>query len=206
MRFFLASAGLAAIIAVPLFARDMPPPPPEAMHGPRRPPQPINRAAAEAMVTRHFAEIDADHDGAVTKAEYASFRDARNDAFETRMKEHRNRAFDRLDANRDGTLSKSEFDAPPGNRPAGPGDLPPPGAPGPGAGGGRGMMMIGGARWFEQADADRDGKVTLAEAKANALATFDRLDADHDGTLSPDEMRAKRGAGRDMPPPPPPEQ
>lgn len=49
--------------------------------------------------------------------------------------------------------------------------------------------MIGG-KWFDKADANHNGKVTLAEAKAAALAAFDKADVNHDGTLDRDEMRA----------------
>lgn len=66
-------------------------------------------------------------------------------------------------------------------------------------------------------DTDGDGRVSRAEAIAEADARFDRLDVDHDGKLSPDELtpRGRRGtgdrpaappppAGADAPPPPPP--
>jgi hypothetical protein len=85
------------------------------------------------------------------------------------------------------------------------------GAGGPGAFhgpmGGRPMghgPMIG-EHWFEQADANHDNKVTLAEAKASALTRFDRLDTNHDGTIEPEErrmaFRANMGRGRGGPPP-----
>lgn len=45
-----------------------------------------------------------------------------------------------------------------------------------------------GARWFEKADADGDGRVTLPEAEARPLRFFDMADANGDGTASVDEQ------------------
>ena len=59
---------------------------------------------------------------------------------------------------------------------------------------GGGMPM--GGMWFERADANKDGKVSLAEASAGALAMFDRADADKNGTISPEEHKAARDAMR----------
>ena len=47
-----------------------------------------------------------------------------------------------------------------------------------------------GQKWFARADANKDGRVTLAEANATAMARFDKADANHDGTISPDERKA----------------
>jgi hypothetical protein len=49
-----------------------------------------------------------------------------------------------------------------------------------------------GERHFDAADADRDGRLTQAEARQGALAFFDRVDTNHDGTIVPDELRATR--------------
>jgi Ca2+-binding EF-hand superfamily protein len=55
-----------------------------------------------------------------------------------------------------------------------------------------GMHMGFGGRWFDRLDADHDGRVSLAEADRGATAMFDRLDANRDGTISPDERMAAR--------------
>ena len=56
-----------------------------------------------------------------------------------------------------------------------------------------GMGMGGfGANMIERLDSDHDGRVSLAEAQAKALAMFDRIDANRDGTVTPDERRAAR--------------
>lgn len=44
------------------------------------------------------------------------------------------------------------------------------------------------ALWFAQADADHDGRLTLAEMTADADRFFAVLDRDHDGEIDPQEM------------------
>jgi hypothetical protein len=45
-------------------------------------------------------------------------------------------------------------------------------------------------RWFAQADADHDGRVTPAELTADAQSFFSTIDTDHDGVLDPQEVSA----------------
>ena len=123
--------------------------------------------------------------------------------------------FDRLDTNHDGNISRQEFMA---SRPevreqrvmimrGGPDGAP--GAPMPpmedhsgmnmdmhmrhmgGMGHmGMGMGMAGfGGEMFEMADINHDGRVSLAEAQAAALAHFDKADLNHDGKITPDERQ-----------------
>jgi len=183
MRNLLAGAGLAVLLAGAATAQQMPPPP-GAMGGP--PPQPmlpLKRADVPAMVARHFAMLDANHDGALTESDRQMRRDQHRAEMVEGMKRHRDEAFAAMDANKDGQISRQEFDnaAPP---------PPPPGGPGMRhgmRGGGMGFGMIGG-RMLEKADANHDGKVTLAEAQATALQMFDKADVNHDGVLDRDEM------------------
>ncbi|HEY8593022.1 MAG TPA: hypothetical protein VIL42_09200 [Sphingomicrobium sp.] len=44
--------------------------------------------------------------------------------------------------------------------------------------------------WFDKSDADRDGRVTLAELSVEPLANFDRIDSNKDGILSVEERAA----------------
>jgi hypothetical protein len=55
-----------------------------------------------------------------------------------------------------------------------------------------GMGMGFGGRLFDMADANHDGRVSLAEAQAAALAHFDKADANHDGKITPDERQQMR--------------
>lgn len=155
----------------------------------------MTRAQAEAMVKEKFAAADADKDGAVTMAEVDAARAARH---AQRMDEH----FKAMDANSDGSISRAEFDAAhermgPMKRGDGPGmGAGPDAAMAPGHHGmkhggprmgGPGMGVKFGARMFDRADADKDGKVTLAEATKAALAHFDTVDADKNGTVTAQE-------------------
>ena len=116
--------------------------------------------------------------------------------------------FDRLDTNHDGTISRAEFMAARPDvreervmimRPGAPGAMQPmppmppmDGHPGMNMEmhmhhmGGMGMGGFGG-HLFEMADANHDGRVSLAEAQAAALAHFDKADINHDGRITPDE-------------------
>lgn len=46
--------------------------------------------------------------------------------------------------------------------------------------------------WFTRADANRNGKVTEAEAQALLAATFDRYDVNHDGKVGTGERAAAK--------------
>lgn len=134
-----------------------------------------------------------------------------------RMAEHgmmegdRGAVFDKLDTNHDGNISRQEFTA---GKPQvrteqvvvmRDGNMAP-GAPGAmphmeGMDGMRmhmrhmgGMGMGGqfGGHLLEMADANHDGRVSLAEAQAAALAHFDKADLNHDGKITPDERQQGR--------------
>ncbi|MGC6330485.1 EF-hand domain-containing protein [Rhizorhabdus sp. FW153] len=193
---------LVAGVAVAAPGRDGPPPPPKT------------RAEAQTRVTEMFKRLDTNGDGFVTKAEMDASRAKMREAFAERRDERRGEKFAKLDKDGSGSVSKDEFLAPPPPPPPGEGD----GPRGRHKGMKRhhgGMMMGGGGFWFDRADANKDGKVSLAEAQSSALAMFDKVDSNRDGTISPDEQRAARDAmraewkakrgerGPDAPPPPP---
>lgn len=144
---------------------------------------PMTRSSVESKVKEHFAKVDSNADGFVDKAEASG-------AHEKRMAERRDRHFKEMDANADGSISRAEFDA----RHAEPNAMG--GMKGHGAGHhagmgkGMGMMMHGGDRMFERADANKDGRVSLAEAIALPMAHFERADTNKDGTISPEERKA----------------
>jgi len=110
-----------------------------------------------------------------------------------------------MDKDGNGQISKAEFDAFHAEHmhgPHGSGGKPAPeglataegGASPAGAGpwhmrrhGWHGMMA---RMMFAHADADHDGKVSLAEAEKAALDRFDRIDTNHDGVISDAERQA----------------
>ena len=55
--------------------------------------------------------------------------------------------------------------------------------------GGMGRLGMGMGGLFEMADTNHDGRISLAEAQAAALAHFDKADLNHDGKITPDEHR-----------------
>jgi hypothetical protein len=155
----------------------------------------VTRAQAEARVRDMFARVDANRDGFVTQAEAQAFRGAARAGRQENRGERREDRFARLDANRDGSISRDEFFAR---------------ADRAGGGerraarferrGGRGGMMAGlGGKRFERIDADKDGRISLAEATTQRLRAFDRADANRDGRLTREErqaIRAERQARR----------
>lgn len=194
--FIYAGAAIAALAAMPALAVQQAPvrPAPQA--------QPMTRATVQTMVQTHFAQADADRDGFVTKAEAEASIGAMRARRQTMRAERRDDRFARLDANGDGSISRAEFDAPRAERSADRavrkaqraerradrmerrGDRRH-----------RVAMRMGGrfgANFFERADSDKDGRISLAEATAHPLARFDRIDANKDGTVSIEERRAMR--------------
>ncbi len=191
--------GLMVAAASPVLAQSAPmaPTPPHAPRGDRI----ITRAEVQSRVQTHFTKIDANRDGFVTSAEIDARRSARSERWQRNGVGHAmmikrgdpNAAFDRIDANKDGMVSRDEFAK--GRevriekhvvRHGGA-----PGEPGPlrmkmhhmGHGG-----MFGGAM-LKMADANGDGRISLAEATGTALKYFDMADTNRDGRITPDERR-----------------
>lgn len=176
---------------------------------PMRSMPPQTRNGVVDKVRTHFARLDTDRDGYLTKAEAQ--------AAHAGMKAHRGKwagrgsqgqrqgmdrgaMFDRLDTNRDGSISRQEFDSAHQRRQAmridrdGDGQADRRTRPMRGHGGG---MRLGG-RMFDQADGNRDSRVSLQEATDAALKHFDMADANRDGTLSPEERQQMRVRMREM--------
>jgi Ca2+-binding EF-hand superfamily protein len=49
--------------------------------------------------------------------------------------------------------------------------------------------LSGAEHWFAQADTNHNGRITLAEFRADAARFFAILDTDHDGEIGPNEIR-----------------
>ena len=223
-KYLLGGAALAALVAIaPAMAQSgQTAPAPHApnaqhmQHGAAVPGP--TRAQLGVHVAAMFQRLDANRDGVVTREESQAakgYRGARKggqmDGKAGRSPEQRadNRAamFDRLDANRDGGISRAEFAAAParkegrfqaranGRGKAGTGKM--------GRMGGMGRMGLGG-QMFDTADANRDGRVTMAEATSAAYRHFDMADANRDGQISREERmqmhQRMRGARTDRQP------
>jgi len=184
---WIAGAALAATLAAAAYAQATPDGPPRT------------RAELQAHVAEHFRKADANGDGFITPAEFDVARAAMHAKFAERREDRRAELFAMLDKDHSGSLSKDEFMAPPPRRggPEGADDMDR-GRDGHGDDMKlrHGRMGGMGGDWFARTDADKDGRVSLAEASASALAMFDRVDTDHDGTVSPQEHDAARDAMR----------
>jgi Ca2+-binding EF-hand superfamily protein len=136
-----------------------------AQSGPGAPPRGDGGRWAETL----FNEADANRDGRITAEEGWA-------AFSAR--------FGRADANGDGGVSWEEFrayaqaQAAANNRPVPAGDQ--------GA-----RMDARGQAFFRAMDADRDGRLTLAEIRPFAEAMFRARDTNGDGALTREELRSR---------------
>lgn len=165
----------------------------------------MTRAEVSDHIRKLFARFDTNHDGFITREEISSagprmmamHRDMERGVPERAiMMGDRSALFDRLDTNHDGTISRQEFMANqpqvreqrmiimhPNGSATGQSSMP----------GMQEMRMHAmggfGGHLFEMADANHDGRVSLEEAQAAALAHFDRADLNHDGKLTPEERQ-----------------
>jgi len=145
-----------------------------------------DEAASLPRILEHFDEIDADHNGQITFEELRAFHqghgrhghhggfmkhldkdgDGRVSRDEAQGAPRLAQNFDQLDANHDGFLTKDEL---------------------------RAAHKAQREAHFAKIDTDGDGRISLAEAQANAprlAANFDAVDANHDGFVTKDELRA----------------
>lgn len=132
----------------------------------------ITRAEAQAKAAEMFGKLDLNRDGKLDPADRA-----------VRIAEH----FDKMDANHDGNLSKQEFIAAHEQAMAAHGDH--------GGLGHRGMgaAMMGHAmneHGMMAMDANGDRTITRDEFIGGALKRFDEADVNRDGKMTKDERRA----------------
>ena len=127
-----------------------------------------------------FSRVDANRDGFITAEEGRALRAQMGQ----RRADGAGRAmiFDRLDTNRDNVISRDEFNRAQelrGQRAEMRGQR---------------MAMRGrmGGAMLRTADANRDQRISLAEAEAAALQRFDRVDLNRDGRVTRDERQQAR--------------
>lgn len=160
----------------------------------------VSKAESLAAADQRFAKMDANSDGQVDAADR-----------EAKVKQH----FAELDKDGNGSVSEAEFLADHQERAAkkaawadNKGQAGEPGKDGRGKHrGGRGGHGGGHGMGMKNADANGDKVITQAEFRTAAEARFVKSDANNDGSISADEMKAgkgmRRGPGdRNAPPPP----
>lgn len=133
-----------------------------------------------------FERIDLNHDGKITVAEAQAARSQRGHpakAGETVNVQATafGGLFAKADANKDAVITRAEFNAM-GQQIKARMEK---------AGMAKDKMA---SRMFDAADANRDGRVSLAEMQQAALTRFDKLDANRDGKISPDERQLRKAA------------
>ena len=195
--------GAAAIIAAgagaALAQAPAAPPAPQIAPLPPMADRVTTRAEVVTKIRDHFARLDANRDGFLTKEEARAGRKIikkqLGDQAGNRLQRRDPKvAFDRLDANRDGAISREEFEK--GHQLRIERRLAMKDGAQAHAGGAHkamrmhrmgGMMLRG--HMFDMADANKDGRVSLQEATDSAVRHFDMADANRDGQVTPDERR-----------------
>lgn len=178
--------GAVLALAFPALAQVAPAPAPQTTRAEKI----QTRADVQAKIAKHFARVDANRDGFVTKAEADSavqaFRGKRAERGKERRADRREHAFDRFDANRDGAISRQEFEAAQAQRQQRMAQRDHDGDGRPDRKAHGGMRGFGG-HMFQMADTNKDGRVTLQEAQSAALQHFDMVDTNRDGRITREE-------------------
>lgn len=135
-------------------------------------PQPMSKAAFMQRIDSAFVNVDANKDGFTDRAELEA---AETKAFVARkaaVLREREAAFRKLDTDKNGSLTLQEFNS---------------------VASGQALPKADVTPFLTRFDANKDGKISLAENRGPAMAQFDRADTNKDGTLSVEEQRAARG-------------
>jgi Ca2+-binding EF-hand superfamily protein len=206
---FAGVATVALIAIAPAVAQNAPSAAPVATQVAPRAPMMREHTRDEvvARVREHFARLDTNRDGFVTKAEadalrtqmrgkFAANHAERSEHRKERSDMRREHTFERLDANNDGAISRAEFDTAHAARTA-MRDRNGDGRPDARRMAGamrkmhRGMGHFGG-QMFDLADANKDSRVSLQEAQEAALRHFDTADVNRDGRITREERQQRR--------------
>lgn len=133
-------------------------------------PQQLTRTQLSAQLDAEFKNLDANHDGKLTKAEIQSAMTQRVAEEQTQVNQQAKAVFDKIDTNHNGQISLTEFEA-------------------------QGKVSVDPAKIdarVQQLDTNHDGVVSAEEYRNGTLVQFDAADTNHDGVVSPAEAGATR--------------
>jgi hypothetical protein len=133
-------------------------------------PGPIPRTGFMQRVDATFVAADANKDGFADRAELENVQKRELNARKAAVIRQRENAFKQLDKDNNGSLTLAEFNAVVAAAP----------------------IQTDAPGVLARLDTNKDGKISLAENRAPALAQFDRADTNKDGTLSVAEQNAAR--------------
>jgi len=131
-------------------------------------PQPVARTAYMQKIDSGFVTADANRDGFADKAELEAVQAREFNAQKAFVIRQREALFKRLDKDNNGQLTMQEFNAQVTAA----------------------RVKTDSAAVLARFDTNKDGKVSLAENRAPAMAQFDRADTNKDGSLSVAEQKA----------------
>lgn len=157
---FALVAALVALPVVPTLAQNAPA---------QQQPAAITKTAFLQNVDKGFVAIDANKDGFADKTEIETAQTRTLAALKAAAIKQLEGQFKALDKDNNGTLTVQEFTAMAAARP---------------------LPKADAANFLKTFDANKDGKVSLAERRTPAAAQFDRADTNKDGQLSPAEQQA----------------
>lgn len=181
----------AALIAVPVLAAP-------GAGGKADPTVTVTRAEAQANAVAKFAKMDANGDGKVDAAD----REARRTEMRAKAFERLDANKDGTVSKAEWDQASADRQAKRGERAEKRAEAGEPGKRGPGMRGHHGKRgghhgMRGGRGGMMKADANGDKAITAAEFQTAALARFDAADANKDGKVTPEERKAQRDAQRE---------
>ena len=155
----------------------------------------VTRAEAQAQATQMFAKLDANKDGKIDAADRAAQHAERQAKRFTAIDADGNGSISKAEWDKHGAdraakrAERGDKRADAGARGEGKRD----GMRGPGKRGGHHGMRGG---MMGKADTNGDKAISQAEFQAAALARFDAADANKDGRVTPEERKAQRGEWR----------